>query len=88
MRVVLPTITIIFAIKYHYPDGRLVWAGADYQALQYLQQVLNFRAEVVHSPDRQWGGLVDKKTNRFNGMIGMVQRGVCAATNCIKCTVL
>ena len=35
---------------------------------------LSFR--VMNITDGKWGSLVDKETNSFNGMIGMVQRKV------------
>ena len=31
--------------------------------------------DIIDGP-RKWGSLVNKTTNAFNGMIGMIQRGV------------
>ena len=35
--------------------------------------------------DRKWGSLVDKETNAFNGMIGMVQRRVGVFYDIVSC---
>ncbi len=69
-----PEHAVPFAGLVFNPDGSSFRLGADYEALKYLAAALNFNFSVVASIDGQWGGLVDKDTNGFNGMIGMVQR--------------
>ncbi len=74
--VVLPGGDIPFSIKYDYPNGDVVRAGGDAESLRYLSRALNFKFNPVPIIDGKWGGLVERETNAFNGMIGMVQRRV------------
>ncbi len=74
-----------FAKLYIYPDGSTLRTGADHEALKYLASALNFNFKVVGSVDGEWGGMVDKARNAFNGMIGMVQRKERRNSNYTNC---
>ena len=65
-----------YAFRYEKSDGSAIYGGADVEAIYYLGEAMNFRVRDVKNIDGKWGSLVDKETNAFNGMIGMVQRGV------------
>ena len=41
-----------------------------------MHLLLCFNIRYINSVDGNWGGIVDSKTNAFNGMIGMIQRQV------------
>ena len=45
-----------------------------------------YNSRVVNSIDGKWGSMVDKETNAFNGMIGMVQRKVKQPKICLLIT--
>ena len=63
----------VFVKLYVYHDGRTLRTGADHEALKYLASAMNFKFSIVGNDD-VWGKLVDEQRNRFNGMIGRVQR--------------
>ncbi|GBL86639.1 hypothetical protein AVEN_194878-1 [Araneus ventricosus] len=53
--------------------GEMKLGGVDGRLLSILSQVLQFRYELVSSPDRIWGNHL--KNGNWTGLIGMVSRG-------------
>lgn len=83
LRVTHPTraVGVYFQRSLEFPNGTVVADGIDTRFFEdYLAGAMNIAVEWVPVIDGAWGNLVDKETNAFNGMIGMIQRGVGGVT--------
>ena len=77
LRVTYPTQSSLpFNINDEDKFGNHLVRGADYDAIQYMSQGINFKAVYVRNEDYAYGSLINKTTNEFNGIIGKIQKGV------------